>query len=88
MTPEALFDILRHAMLVASAISAPMLITALIVGLVVGLFQALTTVQEMTLTFVPKMCAMLLAFWMSMDFMTQSLKSFFNDFVITSILSF
>ena len=42
-------------------------------GVVVGLFQALTSVQEMTLTFVPKVGVMLVVFWVSMSFMTATL---------------
>jgi flagellar biosynthetic protein FliQ len=48
----------------------------------IGLFQALTSVQEMTLTFVPKVGAMLVVFWVSMSFMTETLRSFFADRII------
>ena len=46
---------------------------ALLAGVVVGLFQALTSIQELTLTFVPKLAAIVLVFWLSMGFMTQTL---------------
>jgi flagellar biosynthetic protein FliQ len=65
--------------------STPILVVALVVGLAVGLFQALTSVQEMTLTFVPKLVAILIVFWMSMGFMTQTLVAFFNGHVIPMI---
>ncbi len=65
--------------------SAPMLAVALIAGVAVGLFQALTSVQEMTLTFVPKVGAMLIVFWVSMSFMTATLVSFFTDRIIPMI---
>jgi flagellar biosynthetic protein FliQ len=65
--------------------SAPMLSVALIAGLAVGLFQALTSVQELTLTFVPKVAAMLVVFWVSMSFMSQMLVAFFNDQIIPMI---
>jgi flagellar biosynthetic protein FliQ len=51
----------------------------------IGLFQALTSVQEMTLTFVPKLIAMLAVFWVSMSFMTQSLSSFFTTRLVPLI---
>ena len=66
-------------------ISAPVLISALVAGVAVGLFQALTSVQEMTLTFVPKLGVMVLVFWASMGFMTQSLVEFFRGSVIPMI---
>ena len=66
-------------------ISAPLLTVALIAGVTVGLFQALTSVQEMTLTFVPKVGAMLVVFWVSMSFMTSTLISFFTDRIIPLI---
>ena len=54
MTEAMIYDVLRQGLWVAVMISAPLLAVALVVGVVIGLFQALTSVQEMTLTFVPK----------------------------------
>ncbi len=51
----------------------------------IGLFQALTSVQEMTLTFVPKIGLMLVVFWVSMSFMTATLTSFFTDQILPQI---
>ena len=70
----------------AVAISTPLLVVALVTGLIIGLFQALTSIQEMTLTFVPKLAAMLAVFWMSMGFMAQSVVSFFQDKIIPLIV--
>ncbi|MFB2594947.1 flagellar biosynthetic protein FliQ [Paracoccus sp. p4-l81] len=80
------FDTLREALWVAVIASAPLLAVALIAGLAIGLIQALTSVQEMTLTFVPKVGAMLVVFWVSMSFMSEALLTFFNDRVIPAIL--
>lgn len=80
-----IFDVLRQALWIAVSISAPLLIVALIAGVAVGLFQALTSVQEMTLTFVPKVGAMLIVFWVSMSFMTSTLVTFFTDGIIPMI---
>ncbi len=85
MTEAAIFDVLRQALWVSVLISAPLLAVALIMGVFVGLFQALTSVQEMTLTFVPKVGAMLIVFWVSMSFMTATLVAFFQDQVIPMI---
>lgn len=85
MTEAAFFDVLRHGLWIAVVISAPMLGVALIAGLTVGLFQALTSVQEMTLTFVPKVIAMLAVFWVSMSFMSGMLVDFFRGQLIPLI---
>ncbi|MCI4661482.1 MAG: flagellar biosynthetic protein FliQ [Neomegalonema sp.] len=85
LTDAALFDILKEALWTAVVVSAPILAAALIFGLVIGLFQALTSIQEMTLTFVPKTAAMGVVFWLSMSFMGQELVSFFQDIIIPLI---
>lgn len=77
-----LLDTMRHALWVAVMISTPILGVALATGLLVGLFQALTSVQEMTLTFVPKLGAMIIVFWMTMSSMSSSLNSYFTDTII------
>lgn len=66
-------------------IASPMLITALVVGIVIGLLQALTSVQELTLTFVPKLIAMLVAFMLSANFAIQVILTLFNDSVVKYI---
>lgn len=79
------FDTLREGLWVAVAISAPILAVALATGIVIGLFQALTSVQEMTLTFVPKVAAMLIVFWASMGFMTSTLTGYFTGTLVPLI---
>ncbi|MFT4012850.1 MAG: flagellar biosynthetic protein FliQ [Paracoccus sp. (in: a-proteobacteria)] len=85
MDENAIFDITRQALWIAVRMSAPMLAVALVVGVAIGLFQALTSVQEMTLTFVPKIGLMLVVFWVSMSFMTATLVSFFLDQLLPMI---
>ena len=85
MTESLIFDLTRQALWVCVVISAPLLTVALVVGVVIGLFQALTSVQEMTLTFVPKAAVMLGVFWLSMSFMTSTLVSFFTATIIPQI---
>jgi flagellar biosynthetic protein FliQ len=80
------FDILRQGLWVAVVISGPILSVALAVGLLVGLFQALTSIQEMTLTFVPKVGAIIAMFWVSMSFMTRHLTIFWSDTIIPVIV--
>jgi flagellar biosynthetic protein FliQ len=78
MSEGVIFDVVRQAFWLAAVISAPLLGAALVMGVVVGLFQALTSVQEMTLTFVPKVGAMIVVFWLSVGFMTSTLVDFFQ----------
>ncbi len=85
MTDLMIFDILRQALWTAVIMSAPLLTVALIAGVTVGLFQALTSIQEMTLTFVPKVGAMIVVFWVSMSFMTATLVAFFTERIIPLI---
>jgi flagellar biosynthetic protein FliQ len=80
------FDTLRHGLWIAVVISIPILTAALITGVSIGLVQALTSIQEMTLTFVPKLAAIVLVFWLSMGFMTQALVSFFQDQIVPLII--
>lgn len=80
------FDTMRQGLWVSLIISLPILGVALVAGLTVGLFQALTSIQEMTLTFVPKLGAIVLVFWLSMGFMTQTLVSYFHDMLIPLII--
>ena len=54
-------DLVRHTLILALLVSAPMLAIGLIVGIVVSLFQAITQIQEQTLTFVPKIVSMVAA---------------------------
>ncbi|QJF52983.1 flagellar biosynthetic protein FliQ [Roseobacter ponti] len=79
------FDTLRHGLWIAVLISLPILTAALITGVSIGLVQALTSIQEMTLTFVPKLAAIIIVFWLSMGFMTQTLVSFFKDMIVPLI---
>ncbi|MAY86138.1 flagellar biosynthetic protein FliQ [Arenibacterium halophilum] len=79
------FDTLRQGLWVAILVSLPILSVALVVGLVIGLFQALTSIQEMTLTFVPKLAAIIAVFWVTMAFMTQTLVAFFDGHIVPLI---
>ncbi|MBW0158096.1 flagellar biosynthetic protein FliQ [Sedimentimonas flavescens] len=85
MQEAVFFDTMRQGLWIAVMISAPMLGVALVAGVAIGLFQALTSVQEMTLTFVPKVGAMLIVFWVSMSFMSDTLVDFFTTRIVPLI---
>ena len=80
------FDTLKQGLWIASVMSLPILTAALVAGVTIGLFQALTSIQEMTLTFVPKLAAIIAVFWLSMGFMTETLVAFFQDQIVPLII--
>ena len=86
MTEAMLLDILRSALWTALIVSTPILAVALIVGLAIGLVQALTSVQEMTLTFVPKLRAILAVFWITMSFSGATIVRFYQDQIIPMVV--
>lgn len=55
MSGPLAIDYIRHAIYLALMVAAPMLVTALVIGVLVSLFQAITQLQEQTLTFIPKL---------------------------------
>lgn len=79
MTPESVMTIGRHAMETTLLIAAPMLLTALVIGLIVSIFQAATQINEATLSFIPKLVGIFAALviagpWMlsvMLDYMRQ-----------------
>lgn len=86
MNEAVFFDVLRQGLWVAVVMSTPILVVALATGLIVGLFQALTSIQEMTLTFVPKLAAIVAVFWVTMGFMTETLVAFFDTQLVPLIM--
>ena len=76
MTPNDAIDIGRDAIVVSLKLGGPIMLLALVVGVVISLFQALTQIQETTLTFVPKIIAILLGMMLMLPFMLSTLASF------------
>lgn len=62
MSEANAIDLATHAMILAAELAAPVLLASLVVGLVISLFQSVTQLQEVTLTFVPKLAAIALVF--------------------------
>lgn len=84
MTPEFVVGMASEAIKLTLLLSAPLLGVGLIVGLVIALLQATTQVQEMTLTFVPKIVAVLLALLAAAPWMLAKMTSYTSQ-VITTI---
>ncbi|MEZ5866627.1 MAG: flagellar biosynthesis protein FliQ [Geminicoccaceae bacterium] len=76
MTELMVQDVARQAIWVMLKVGAPMMLVALVVGLCVSLLQALTQIQEMTLTFVPKILAMFMTLMVATPFMLATLVEF------------
>jgi len=84
MTPESAMNIGRHAMEITVLISAPLLLVALIIGLIISIFQAATQINEQTLSFIPKLIGILLALvvagpWM-LSVMSDYLRQVLTEF--------
>ncbi len=79
MTSAEVVDLARDAIFVLLKIAGPIMLIALGVGLLISLFQALTQIQELTLTFVPKMIAIFLSLLILMPFMMASMSTFMEE---------
>jgi flagellar biosynthesis protein FliQ len=82
MSLDFIVGIMAEAIWVTLLISAPVLIVGLVVGVVISLFQAVTQVQEMTLVFVPKIVACLVALVASLPWMINLLLSFTHNLFV------
>ena len=76
MNPSDVIELARAGLVLVLTVAGPMLLTSLIVGVVVGLFQALTQVQEATLTFVPKLLAVGLVMLLSLPMIGHAMSIF------------
>jgi flagellar biosynthetic protein FliQ len=79
MSSAESIDFARESIYVLLQISAPAMITALVVGVVIGLLQALTQIQEMTLVFVPKIIAIFLVLLISLPFAGAAMSGLMTD---------
>jgi len=79
VTPADVIDIVREAIWVLIKVAGPVMIVGLLVGVAISLLQALTQVQEMTLTFVPKILAIFAALLVFLPFMMSTMIAFMGD---------
>jgi flagellar biosynthetic protein FliQ len=79
-------DLVRHTLVLALTISAPMLLIGLVVGIIVSLLQAVTQIQEQTLTFIPKICAMVGAAILLMPWTSQRLIDYAREMFTSGIM--
>ena len=81
MNEAEILDIAREAIFVILKLGAPAMTLALIVGVTISVFQALTQIQEQTLTFMPKIIVIFLSMLVLLPFMFETLNSFTHDMV-------
>ena len=79
MNEVAVMEIGREALWVVLKTAGPIMAAGLLIGLIIALFQALTTIQEMTLTFVPKILVIFVAIVVSLPFMMTTVVEFANS---------
>ena len=82
MTPESVMTLGKHAMEITLMVAAPLLLVALVIGLVVSIFQAATQINEQTLSFIPKLVGVFVALvlagpWM-LTVMTDYMRNIFT----------
>lgn len=83
MTEGMVFDLARNAMMIALEVSLPFLLFSLVTGLVISIFQAVTQINEMTLTFVPKILAVFVAGAIFGPWMLNSLIAYIANLFIS-----
>ena len=81
MTHEEVVTVGRHALEMTLMLAAPLLLTALAVGLIVGIFQAATQINEMTLSFIPKLLAMAAVLALTGPWMLRSLVEYTRNLI-------
>ena len=84
MGPEAVMTIAREAIEISLMLMAPLLLTALVVGLIVGIFQAATQINEATLSFVPKIIGIIATFLLTGPWMLNAILDYMRA-VFTNI---
>lgn len=82
MTDVTVLTLAKEALKLSLFLSFPLLLTALVIGLAISIFQAVTQIQEMTLTFVPKILAMALVLFFTLPWMLKKLISFTENLIL------
>ena len=83
MTPDTVMTIGSRALEMALALAAPLLLAALVTGIVVGAFQAATQINEMTLSFIPKLIAIALTLAIAGPWMLKMLVGYTRELIVS-----
>ena len=76
MSPDSIIDISQQALYVITMLAAPMLISALLIGLLIGMFQAATQINEMTLSFIPKLLILVVSIMIAGPWMLELIVNY------------
>ena len=79
MTPELVMELGQQTLMMVALLAGPLLIAALAVGLLIGIFQAATQIQEMTLSFIPKLAALAIALVIGGPWMLRTIVEFTTE---------
>ena len=82
MTPPEAISLVQNAVTLTLLLSAPVLLVAMVVGLLISLFQAITQIQEMTLTFVPKIVAVMATLLFLASWMITKLVDYTQELIV------
>lgn len=83
MTPETVITVSQQALTVATLLAAPLLLGALATGLLIGVLQAATQINEMTLSFIPKLLALVAMLVVAGPWMLQEITSFTRQLILS-----
>ena len=79
MTPEVVMELGQQTLMMVALLAGPLLVAALAVGLLIGIFQAATQIQEMTLSFIPKLAALAIALVIGGPWMLRAIVEFTTE---------
>ncbi len=83
MDVDAVIDVSQQALYVITLLAAPMLISALLIGLLIGMFQAATSINEMTLSFIPKLLILVIAIMIAGPWMLDLLIDYTRELYLS-----
>ncbi|MEO6699194.1 MAG: flagellar biosynthesis protein FliQ [Paraperlucidibaca sp.] len=81
MTPDTVIEIGRQAIIVTILLAAPLLLAALAAGLIIGMFQAATQIQDMTLSFIPKLIVLIVVLGLTGPWMLRMLVDYTRELI-------
>lgn len=85
MTPDTVIDVGRDALVMTVMLSAPLLLAALVTGLVIGLFQAATQINEQTLSFIPKLLAMVVVLLATGPWILSTMLNYTSELIVNVV---
>jgi flagellar biosynthetic protein FliQ len=83
MTPDTIMMIGSRALEIALALAAPLLLAALVTGVIIGAFQAATSINEMTLSFIPKLLAIATTLALAGPWMLKTLVGYTHELIVS-----